>query len=96
LCLLCSPQKFLENELETIALNIDATGTLLDIAKDKKQSFFSLVPVQFMVIRHPQRYRQKKITPVILYRLTAELPMQNRKEWRDFVLCVSAEFRGRY
>ena len=36
------PKKFLENELETITLNVDATGTLLDIAKDNKSKFLFL------------------------------------------------------
>ncbi len=33
------PQKFLENELETIALNVDATKMLLDIAKASRAKF---------------------------------------------------------
>ncbi len=36
------PQKFLANELETIALNVDATRSLLNIAKDNKAGFLFL------------------------------------------------------
>jgi UDP-glucuronate decarboxylase len=36
------PQKFLENELETIALNVTATQALLDIARENKAKFLFL------------------------------------------------------
>jgi dTDP-glucose 4,6-dehydratase/UDP-glucuronate decarboxylase len=36
------PQKFLQNELETIALNVDATKTLLNIARENNAKFLFL------------------------------------------------------